>query len=96
METVVNKTWNNAKRAKTKRDHLINAVMGLASESGELLDEHKKLFFHTKKDRLKEISLEIGDIFYYLIKVMDIYGFTTKEILDVNRAKLFERYGIKE
>lgn len=90
---MVNQTWNNAKRLKTKRDHILNAVIGLAAESGELLDEHKKLFFHTKKNRLNSIKLELGDVIYYLIKLIDLYDLSVEEILNLNKKKLYKRYG---
>ena len=92
---VVDQTWNFAGRLKSDQDHMLNAVMGLASEASEVLDEHKKLYFHSEKDRRDLIFLELGDVCYYLAKVLDLYGWTLKEVLEGNKAKLFERHGVK-
>lgn len=96
LETVVNKTWNFAGRLKDTKDHTLNAVMGLASEAGEVLDEHKKLFFHKAKDRHEEIKLELGDVCYYLAKVLALYDLNLQDVLEANKKKLFERHGITE
>ena len=37
---------------------------------------------------------ELGDVYFYLLKVQNLWGFTTDEILDYNRKKLFERYEV--
>lgn len=92
---VVNVTWNFAKRLKTPQDHEMNALIGLASEAGELLDVGKKMWFHSEKPAefyREKILYELGDIVYYLLKVMDVFGFTMKEVLDANRAKLASRH----
>jgi len=93
LEEVVNKLWNAGGKIKTKQDEILNAVLGLAGESGEVADLHKKMFYHKTKDgRLDELKLELGDIMYYWLKVMDLYGWTVDEILELNREKLYSRY----
>ena len=92
--TVVNPTWNCSGRLKTEKDEILNAVMGLGGEAGEVVDLHKKIFFHTPKgDRREEILSELGDVLYYFNKVRSLYGFTMKEIAEFNRNKLSERHG---
>lgn len=95
LNEVVNKTWNFAGRIKDEQGHQQNALIGLASEAGELLDVGKKLWFHSEKAngywREKMLS-ELGDIFYYLLKIMDVFGFTLKEVLEYNRKKLSSRH----
>jgi len=92
LENVVNKTWNFSGRLQTQKDHVLNAVMGLAGEAGEVLDLHKKLYFHTPKERSEELKLELGDVAYYFLKIIDLYGFSLEEILAINREKLGKRY----
>lgn len=97
LEEVVNKTWNFSGMLKTNRDHELNAVMGLAGEAGEVLDELKKECFHKHDhERRNHLRDELGDVFYYLIKVMDIYNFSVEEILAFNKTKLYKRHGIEE
>jgi len=95
LKEVIQPTWNFAGRIKDEQGHQQNALIGLASEAGELLDIGKKLWYHTEKPngtwREKMLS-EFGDIYYYLLKAQDVFGFTTKEILDYNRKKLASRH----
>ena len=96
LEKVVDRTWNFAGRLKTEQDHILNAVLGLGGEAGEIIDLHKKMFYHTPKDRHQELIEETGDVCYYLAKLLDLYGLTLEEVLAANKKKLFERHGIKE
>lgn len=93
---VVDRLWNAANRCETEKDHMLNAALGLAAEAGEVADIHKKHFYHKPKDYREELLLELGDVYFYLLKVQDLWGFTTKEILKANRDKLFNRYGVIE
>lgn len=94
VRDVVDKTWNFSGRVKDHKDDLINAVLGLGGESGEVIDIVKKTLYHKEKNRREELLLELGDVCYYLAKIMDIYGFTLDEVLEANKKKLFERYEI--
>jgi NTP pyrophosphatase (non-canonical NTP hydrolase) len=99
LHEVVDATWNYAGRLKTDRDHMLNAVLGLAGESGEVADHHKKLFYHIPKDEKEtreKLRLELGDVIYYWLKVVDLHNFTIGELLEANRNKLFKRHGIKD
>ncbi len=91
---VVDRTWNFSGRLVTPRDHVENAVMGLAGEAGEVLDEHKKLWFHTEKDRSGNIKEELGDVGYYYGKCLQLHHLTLAEVLEYNKWKLFKRHGI--
>jgi NTP pyrophosphatase (non-canonical NTP hydrolase) len=95
LEEVINPAWNFAGRAKTVEDEKLNAYIGLSSEAGELLDILKKERFHSPKEpgfyRDKKLS-EFGDVFYYLLKAMDLDNFTVKEVLAYNRKKLESRH----
>lgn len=95
LREVVDPTWNYAHRCRTWDDHVMNAVMGLCGEAGEVLDVHKKIYFHAEKDRREEVLLELGDVGYYYPKVIELYGFSLEEVLEANKKKLFERYDIK-
>lgn len=95
LDEVVNKAWNYAGRITTPEGHQQNAMVGLASEAGELLDIGKKMWFHTEKpiESFREkILQELGDVFFYALKVMDVFGFTVEEVLAANRAKLESRH----
>ena len=95
LEAVVRPTWNFYGKLCRQKDHFLNAVVGLAAEAGELLDIHKKVWFHTKKDldnQRQELLSEHGDVIYYWLQSLDLHGFTVEEVLDYNRKKLASRH----
>jgi len=92
LNEVVNKTWNFAGRLKDQQAHEQNALVGLAAEAGEVLDVGKKMWFHTPKDRRNELRSELGDVAYYWLKAVDVFGFTIEEVLADNREKLENRH----
>lgn len=95
LNEVINKAWNFAGRIKTEEGHMQNAMIGLASEAGELLDVGKKMWFHTEKPmeefRDKALS-ELGDVGFYWLKCVELWGFTPREVLAYNRKKLESRH----
>lgn len=91
---VVDKTWDQWHRIKDDRGHLTNALLGLAGEVGEVIDIHKKMWFHSEQDRTAELKEELGDALYYFAKVLDIYGFTLDDLLAINKFKLYKRHDI--
>ncbi len=95
LKNVINPTWNFAKRLKTPQDHQMNALVGLASEAGETLDIGKKAWFHSEKPEgfyREKFVLELGDILYYFLKVLDVFGISLEEVIEGNRAKLASRH----
>jgi len=95
LNDIVNQTWNFSGRCKTRQDHEVNALIGLASEAGEALDIGKKYWYHSEKPysfyREKLLS-ELGDVLYYWLKCLDVFGFTIEEILEYNKKKLASRH----
>lgn len=93
LREVINKTWNYAGRCDTREKQLLNAVLGLAGEAGETADIYKKELFHTAgKDRQEEKLSELGDVMFYLTKLIQLEGFTVAEVLAYNRKKLASRH----
>ncbi len=96
LRKVVDKVWNKWGLARTENEELFNASLGLAGEAGEVCDLIKKMHFHDyKKGRRAELLLELGDCYFYLSKIQDLFGFTTEEVLEANKQKLFERHDIQ-
>lgn len=76
----------------SKKDVLINAVMGLCGESGEAIDVVKKhLHQGHELDRQKLIK-ELGDIAWYLAEACEALGITLEEVMTLNIEKLKKRY----
>lgn len=95
LSEVIEKTWNFAGRCKTKQDEICNAGFGLAGEAGEVADQLKKYMFHSEKPwsfhREKLVS-ELGDVYFYLLKLQDLTGISTEECIAGNAAKLRSRH----
>ena len=76
----------------SKKDVLINSVMGLCGESGEAIDIVKKWLaqgHELDKDRLRK---ELGDIAWYLAEAATALELPLEEILQENIEKLKKRY----
>lgn len=89
---VVNVSWNYAGRVADWQDAVMNAVLGLGGEAGEIVDLHKKMFYHKDKDRREELVNELGDLYFYLAKLQELHDITMEECLAANREKLTERH----
>ena len=76
----------------TKRDMLINSMMGLCGESGEAIDLVKKHLFHGHELDKDKLVKELGDIAWYLAEAAQAIGVPLEEILKKNIGKLKKRY----
>ena len=65
-------------------------MMGLANEVGELLGKHKKEIRGDYVNFTDKID-ELGDICWYLARLVDHYGLTHQEVLNRNFVKLTDR-----
>lgn len=95
LHDVVNVCWNYAGRNNTWEEHLCNAALGLAGEAGEVADQVKKMLFHTDKGveyHREKMVHELGDSFFYHIKVMELMGISLEEVLKANKEKLQSRH----
>ncbi len=70
----------------------LHGIIGVASESGELLDAAKKAYFYGHKPDKANMREEIGDIMWYLFAVIREMEFDLEEILQENIDKLRKRY----
>ena len=76
----------------SKKEVLINSVMGLCGESGEAIDIVKKWMaqgHELDKERLKK---ELGDIAWYLAEAATALDVPLEDILQANIDKLKKRY----
>jgi NTP pyrophosphatase (non-canonical NTP hydrolase) len=79
-------------KALYTKDSKVNYIMGLAGETGELIDLLKKEWFHGHTVSETEKKKELGDIFHYLFGLCEMLGFTSEEVATLNVMKLAERY----
>lgn len=69
-----------------------NYAMGLAGESGEVVDLIKKEVHHGHAIDRGGVKKELGDTLHYLSGIATLYGFTLEEVARANIDKLKKRY----
>ena len=78
--------------ALSKKDVLINGVMGLCGESGEAIDIVKKHLAQGHPLDREKLIKELGDIAWYLAETATALDVTLEEVLQGNIEKLRRRY----
>lgn len=81
-----------ANRDVTDIGGLLNGCLGLAGESGELLDMFKKWIFHNKTLDREHAKKELGDVMWYVAMICHSMGWDLDEIMQMNVDKLKARY----
>lgn len=76
----------------SKREVLINSVMGLCGESGEAIDIVKKWMAHGHELDKDHLAKELGDIAWYLAEAATALDMDLEDILQANIEKLRKRY----
>lgn len=76
----------------SKKDVLINAVMGLCGESGEAIDIVKKHLHQGHELDKEKLIKELGDVAWYLAEACEALDITLEEVMTLNIEKLKKRY----
>lgn len=76
----------------SRKDVLINSVMGLCGESGEAIDIVKKWLAHGHELDKTHLIKELGDIAWYLAEAATALDVSLEEIFRANIDKLKKRY----
>ena len=78
--------------ALSKKDILINGVMGLCGEAGEAIDIVKKHLHQGHALDKKKLAAELGDIAWYLAETAHALEIPLEDIFRSNIDKLKRRY----
>ncbi len=78
--------------ALSKKDVLINGVMGLCGESGEAIDIVKKHLAQGHELDREKLIKELGDAAWYLAETAYALDVDLETVLEGNIAKLKARY----
>ncbi len=78
--------------ALSKKDVLINSVMGLCGESGEAIDIVKKHLHQGHELDKEKLVKELGDIAWYLAEAATALDMPLEAIFRGNIEKLMARY----
>jgi len=65
-------------------------ALGLTSEAGEVAGKVKKLIRDGHWDA-GAIAYELGDVFWYLVRLCDAIGYRPADVMDINIKKLTSR-----
>ncbi len=76
----------------SKKDVLINGVMGLCGESGEAIDIVKKWLAQGHELDKEHLAKELGDIAWYLAETATALDLPLESIMQGNIDKLKKRY----
>lgn len=76
----------------TKKDALINGVMGLCGESGEAIDIVKKWLAQGHELDREHLIKELGDVAWYLAETAAALDVSLEDVLQGNIDKLKKRY----
>lgn len=75
-----------------KKDVLINGVMGLCGEAGEVIDIVKKHLAQGHELNREQLIKELGDVAWYLAETATALDVSLEEVLRKNIEKLERRY----
>ena len=76
----------------SKKDVLINGVMGLCGESGETIDIVKKWLAQGHELDREHLAKELGDIAWYLAETATALDLSLEDIFEANIQKLRKRF----
>ncbi len=71
---------------------LLNAVLGLNGEAGEVADILKKHLHHSHPLDITKLRDELGDVLWYVAQAADALGIHLSDIMQGNLDKLQRRY----
>lgn len=75
-----------------EKDILINGVMGLCGESGEVIDIVKKHLAQGHELNKNKIIEELGDVLWYVAEIAYVLNVDLEEVFEGNINKLSKRY----
>jgi NTP pyrophosphatase (non-canonical NTP hydrolase) len=81
--------WNSTHR--TEREQMVQSAMGLSGEAGEVLEWHKKKFFHDRDMTRDALVSELGDVLYYFTQLANLHNVSLEEIIKINTDKILAR-----
>ena len=76
----------------SKDEHLLNGVLGLCGEAGEIADLIKKQNYQGHKKDIEHIAKELGDCLWYAAETASAIGYDLETIMKMNIDKLRKRY----
>jgi NTP pyrophosphatase (non-canonical NTP hydrolase) len=73
-------------------EKILNAILGLNGEAGELADHFKKAEFQGHDWNPDKVALELGDVLWYVALAADALGLSLEQVMERNIKKLEARF----
>jgi len=83
--------WVEKKIITKDQERLIENILGLVGETGEVAEKIKKLIRDGNKIANEEILKELGDVLFYTTALANLYGKGLQEVMKLNIKKLDDR-----
>lgn len=81
-------TWGEQHWKNAQMEPQLHAVLGIGSEAGELMDLYKKNLARSVPIDPEQIVDEVGDLLYYVARLLKTHGKTFEEAMAKNVIKL--------
>jgi len=75
---------------------ILMCLVGLLGELGEVSEPLKKHIFRGQQYSLDSITLELGDVLWYLTMLADTLGIDMSDVAEYNVTKLAIRHGLDD
>jgi len=92
IETFIQQVKRTTSQEFSTRELIDLAALGIAGESGEIIDIIKKHFYHKKELNRDHLTDELGDLMWYVISLALTLDISFDDILTRNVEKLNRRY----
>ena len=73
-------------------DVVLHCCMGMAGETGEVIDLIKKSVFYKKELDKDKVLEELGDVMFYIVNLATSLNISMSDVLQHNIDKLKKRY----
>ena len=85
-------TYDKIKTMSRNEQDLLHAALGIAGESGELIDAVKKFVMYGQDLDVANVAEELGDCLWYICLACKAMDLDINEVIKMNLAKLAVRY----
>lgn len=92
IKTFQEKSQRTVDRDLTPTALASNLLLGLAGETGEVVDLFKKHLYHGHGLYKPDLIEEMGDVMFYLVNIATLYDVDMEQVMKANYNKLLERY----
>lgn len=73
-------------------DRVLNMLLGMSGEMGEVIDLFKKHLFQGHELEIRKVREELGDVMFYIVNLCNLYDIELEDVLEGNYNKLLKRY----